>query len=473
MSAPASISAGSSPLGRDFGRFWVAQGASSVGAQISELAVPMLAVLVLHASAGEAGLLGAARWLPFLLLALPLGVLVDRSRRRRILITSDLARAAVTVVVVGLAFAGALTLPVLVALVGVLGAFTVAFEVAYQSFLPTVAGREQLERANGRLQATVAATEIGGPGLAGLLIQGLSATWALAAHAVTYVVSAAALLRIRTPEASPTPSGRSAMAELREGLAFVRRDGYLVALLGFSAIYNLFAQWIMVLFTLHAVRELGLQAGHLGLVFGLGAIGAVIGAAAAPTSVRRFGAGPVLVACAAAECVALAALPFLPAEWSAPGLVAALVTVFAVNGAGTSLSSVVAVTLRQLRTPDHLLGRVNATMRWISYGVVAIGAAAGGLVGEAVGTRWAMAIGCAGVLLTVIWVLASPLRRIRDPRSLTREERSSPDGAAADGDAAPREQDEDDREHDGRDALSAAREPLEQADHREHGRDDR
>lgn len=176
----------------------------------------------------------------------------------------------------------------------------------------------------------------------------------------------------------------------------------------------------MVLFTLHAVRDLSLEAGHLGLAFGLGAVGAVVGAAVAPASVKHFGAGPVLVACAAAECMALAALPLLPSEWSAPALVAALVAVFAVNGAGTSLSSVVAVTLRQLRTPDHLLGRVNATMRWISYGVVAIGAAAGGLVGEAVGTRWGMAIGCAGVLLTAIWVSASPLRRIRDPRSLAR-----------------------------------------------------
>nr|BFF16414.1 hypothetical protein GCM10025699_77170 [Microbacterium flavescens] len=142
----------------------------------------------------------------------------------------------------------------------------------------------------------------------------------------------------------------------------------------------------MVLFTVHAVRELGLTAGHLGLVFSLGAVGAVLGAAAAPTSVRRFGAGPVLVACAAAECVALAALPFVEASWTAPVVIAVLVVVFAINGAGTSLSSVVALTLRQLRTPDRLLGRVNATMRWLSYGVIAIGAAVGGVVGEALGT---------------------------------------------------------------------------------------
>jgi MFS family permease len=402
----------------DFGRFWVAQGASSIGGQISEFTVPLLAVFVLHASAGDVGLLGVARWVPFLLLALPLGVLVDRVRRRPLLVTADVSRAVLTLVVVALAFSGALTLPVFILLVGLLGAFTVVFDVGYQSFLPTVAGRDHLEQANGRLQATASAAEIGGPGLAGLLIQILSAPWALLVHAVTYVISAVALIGIRTPEDQPESSGKSLRADLRDGLRFVRRDPYLVSLVGFAGIYNLFAQWIMVLFTVHAVRELGLTAGHLGLVFSLGAIGAVVGAAAAPASVRRFGAGPVMIACATAECVALAALPFVEASWTVPVVVTVLVAVFTINGAGTSLSSVVALTLRQLRTPDHLLGRVNATMRWLSYGVIALGAAAGGIVGEAVGTRTGIAIGCVGTLLTVAWVTASPLRRVGDPRLL-------------------------------------------------------
>lgn len=418
MKRPAPISHAPERIGPDFAKFWVAQAASSIGGQISELAVPLLAVLVLHASAGEVGLLGAARWVPFLLLALPLGVLVDRRRRRPLLVTSDIARATLTIVVVALAFSGLLTLPTLVVLVGALGAFTVLFEVSYQSFLPSVAGREHLERANGRLQATASAAEIGGPGLAGLLIQALSAPWALLTHAATYVVSAVALLGISTPERHPVPTGRSALRDLADGLRFVQRDRYLVSLVGFAGIYNLFAQWVMVLFTVHAVRELDLTAGQLGLVFSLGAIGAVLGAAAAPVSVRRLGAGFVMVGCAAAECLALAALPVVDASWTAPVVVTVLVVVFAINGAGTSLSSVVALTLRQLRTPDDLLGRVNATMRWLSYGVIAIGAAVGGIVGESVGTRTGIALGCAGTLLTVVWVAASPLRKVGDPRLL-------------------------------------------------------
>lgn len=405
-------------LGADFRRLWFAQGASSVGAQVGDLALPLLAVVTLGAGAGEVGMLGAAKWIPFLLLALPLGVLVDRSRRRRILVVADLVRALLMLLIVGLAVTDLLALPALVGIVLVLGAFTVAFDVSYHSYLPAVAGRAQLERANGRLQATAATAQIGGPGLAGLLVQSLTAAWALLAPAATYLLSAIALTRIAARERRPVPSGRGALAELRDGLRFVREDPVLVALVGFAAVYNLFAQGITVLFTVHAVRELGLGAGQLGLIFGLGAVGAVAGAAWAPAAVRRFGVGPVLIACAAGESVALAVLPLVPASWSPAVLVAVLASVFAVNGAGTSLSSVVAVTLRQLRTPDDMLGRVNATMRWVSYGVVAIGAGLGGWLGELVGTRAAMAIGCGGVMLTVVWVVLSPLRSIRDPREL-------------------------------------------------------
>lgn len=418
MNRSSAISRSRGKLGPDFTRLWVAMGASAVGGQVSELAVPLLAVLVLHASTAEVGLLGVARWLPFLLLALPLGVLVDRCRRRPVMVVADLVRAALTVVVVALSFSGHLTLWGLVTLVALLGACTVAFEVSYQSFLPSVVGRRHLETANARLQATASAAEIGGPGLGGLLIQALSAPWALLVHAVTYLVSAAALLGTATAEHRPTPSGRSGAADLVEGLRFVRRDPWLVSLVGFAGIYNLFAQWIMVLFTVRAVRELGLTAAHLGVALSLGAVGAVLGAAGAPAAVRRFGAGPVLVACAGVECVALAALPVLDASWPVPVMVVVLVGVFAVNGAGTSLSSVVALTLRQLRTPDHVLGRVNATMRWVSYGVVAVGAGVGGIVGEALGTRVGLTLGCVGSLLTVVWVVASPLRRVGDPRLL-------------------------------------------------------
>lgn len=412
MKSDSAVKSPSRPLGRDFRWFWTAQGASSIGGQVSELAVPLLAVVTLHASAAQVGLLAVARWVPFLLLALPLGVLADRCRRRPVLVAADLARAAVTLLVVVLAVHGSLTLPVFFVLVAVLGSFTVAFDVGYQSFLPTVVSRDGLERANGRLQATASAAQVGGPGLGGLLVQALSAPWAMLAHALTYLVSAAALLRVRATEHPPAPTGRSAVRDLVDGLAFVRRDRYLVSLAGFAGIYNLFAQWVMVLLTVHAVRDLSLTAGQLGLALSLGATGAVLGAALAPACLRLLGVGRLMIACAGLECLALCALPLLDARWSTWAVVGALVGIFAVNGAGTSMSSVVALTLRQLRTPDHLLGRVNATMRWLSYGAVAVGAGLGGVVGESTGTRTGIALGAAGTLLTLVWVVASPLRTV-------------------------------------------------------------
>jgi MFS family permease len=405
-------------LGRDFSRFWTAQATSAFGAQIGDLALPLLAVLTLGASAGEVGLLAVLRWLPFLLLALPLGVLVDRRRRRPLLVGADVARAILTGVIVVLAVCGVLNLGLLGVVVFSVGIFTVLFEVSYQSYLPAVVGRPGLERANGRLQATASAAQVGGPGLAGLLVQALGGPWAVLAHALTYGASALALIGIRTREEAPTPTGRRFWRDLVDGLNVVRADPILVSLAGFSGIYNLFAQWIMVLFTVHAVRDLGLDAGGVGLVLSLGAVGAVLGALAAARAVRRWGAGVVLVACAVAECLALAVLPIL--EPTAPQLVimSALVAAFAVNGAGTALSSVVALTIRQLRTPDRVLGRVNATLRWLTYGTVAVGAGLGGLAGELWGTRFGIAIGCSGLLLVVLWVARSPLRSVRDPQSL-------------------------------------------------------
>lgn len=409
----------------DFSRLWLAQGAGVAAQQIAELALPLLAVLVLHASALELGLLGVARWLPFLLLALPLGVLVDRHRRRPMIVASDWGRAALTVAIIVAALGGILTMPTLLLLAAGIGCLTVLFEVSYQSMVPSVVPPSGLAAANSRLAATAAAVQVGGPGLGGLLVQLVSAPLALLVTAGGYVVSALAVGGIRSPEAPPAQRGRF-VEELRAGLSFVRRDKYLVANLGFSALYNPFIQWVMVLFLLHAVRELGLDAAQVGLILAIGATGALAGSVLAGPVVRRFGAGPPMLWTAAAECIVLLLLPLADASWGAPLLVVVLGLVFAVGDAGATLSSVVLMTVRQLRTPDHLLGRVNASMRWVSYGTIAFGAAAGGLVGELLGTRIGLLIGVLLTFSALIWVAFSPLPRIGDPAELAIAERREP-----------------------------------------------
>ena len=408
---------------RDFGWLWGSQTASVVGEQVSEIAVPLLAVLVLHASAGELGLLGVARWVPFLLLALPLGVLVDRRRRRPLIMTADWSRAALTLAIVAAAAVGVLSLPLLAALVLLIGCFTVLFEVSYQSAVPSIVPVSGLARANARLQASSAAAQIGGPGLGGLLVQVLTAPFAMLAHGALYIVSALAIGRIRSPEVITPREGTSFVAELRAGLRFVFRDRYLVANLGFSALYNPAEQWVIVLFTLHAVRVLGLSPAEIGLVFSLGAVGALVGAVLAGVTVRRFGAGGPVMWCAAIECAALFGIPLVDPSWGRVAVIVSLGSIIAVNGACTALSSVILVTVRQLRTPDRMLGRVNASMRWLTYGTVALGAAAGGIVGDLVGTRLGMLFGACFGLATVVWVALSPLPHIGDPAELAIAER--------------------------------------------------
>ncbi|MEJ3404614.1 MFS transporter [Rathayibacter sp. YIM 133350] len=408
---------------RDFGWLWASQAASVVGEQISEVAIPLLAVLLLHASAGELGVLGVARWLPFLILALPLGVLVDRHRRRPLIVTADASRAVLTFALVAAAVLGVLSLPLLGLLVLLLGCFTVLFEVSYQSAVPSIVPLDALARANSRLQATAAAGQVGGPGLGGLLVQLLTAPYAVLAHGVAYVASAISIGRIRGAEPRPAHDGAGFLADLRAGLRHVFRDRYLVANLGFSALYNPIEQWIMVLFTLYAVQTLKLSPAEIGLVISIGALGALGAALLAGPAVKRFGAGLPIMWCAAIECGILLAIPLVDVSWGHGLVILALGAVFAINGAGTALSSVILVTIRQLRTPDELLGRVNASMRWLTYGTIALGAAGGGVAGELLGTRAGLALGAALGLLTVAWVAFSPLPRIGDPSELAVESR--------------------------------------------------
>ena len=398
---------------RDFRLFWAAQGASVTGDQIREFAVPLIAITALQASATQLGVLGAAQWLPFLVFALPFGVIIDRRRRRRMLLLSEAGRGAITAVLAVIALVGALQFPVLLVAAILLGTLTVVYEVGYQSAMPALVPRQHLGLANSRIQATAAAGEIGGPGVGGVLIHLLGIPATLWANAAAHVLSAAALMAIRTPETHPVLDGdRNFVRELRDGARHVVRDRYLLANVGFSALYNPFAQWVTILLTLYAVRGLRLDAAQVGIIFSAGAAGALVGAAAADRVSRSSHVGAALVACAAVECAALLFVPAVDPVWSRTAAIVTLAGLMAINGAGTALSSVLLITVRHLRTPDAMLGRVNATMRTVTYGTIPLGALAGGLMGDWVGARMGLLIGAVLCLGTVVWVALSPLRSI-------------------------------------------------------------
>jgi MFS family permease len=391
-------------LGRGFGRIWFATGATAIGAQVAQLAVPLLAVVSLHASSGQVGLLGAAQWLPFLLIALPVGVLVDRRRRRPLLIAAEWIRVIGTTTTILLGVAGVLTLPALLLLAVVVGCGAVVFEVAYQSFLPSVVPRERLDAANSRLQATEATALVAGPGVGGLLVQLVGALATLAITAVGSLMSAVSLSRI--PESfTPAAHRRNPIArDLLEGMRFLRHDRVLAGLLGFSAISNPFAQWITLLFLVDGVRRLHLTTGQVGLVLAIGAVGTLLGAATAPAVARRLGVLRTIVVTAAVDPLVLFVLPAAVPGWGVSALITALGAAFAVNGYAVGLDTVLVTTVRQTRTPDDLRGRVNATTRMVSYGTITLGAAVGGLTGQLFGVRLALLIGCLGALTTVAWV---------------------------------------------------------------------
>ncbi|MDF2492366.1 MAG: transporter [Microbacterium sp.] len=351
---------------RGFRLFWGAIGASSGGDQLREFTLPLLAITVLHASSFELGMVAAAQWVPFLVLALPFGVLIDRHRRRRMLVLSDAGRALTMTLLVAAVLIGFVSVPFLVVLAIALGVFAVVFEVGYQSVIPALVPRRALEGSNARVQATVAAAEVGGPGVGGVIVQAFGMPAALLASTLGYASSGLAVSLIRADEPVPPRENRNFVAELRDGARHVLQDPYLRANVGFSAIYNPFAQWVMLLLTVHAVRELGLDALQLGLVFTVGAVGALVGAAATSRLTARLTIGQVLMLCVTVECLVLLVLPLASASWHPATVVAFLGAALAVNGAGTAVSNVVLITIRQLRTPDRLLGRVNATMRTVT-----------------------------------------------------------------------------------------------------------
>ncbi|MFI5529994.1 MFS transporter [Kitasatospora sp. NPDC051853] len=387
-----------------------AAAAGRLGTSVGALALPLVAVLALDASPGQVGLLAAAGTLAFVLIGLPVGAWVDRLRRRPVMIAADLVRAALLGSVPAAWALHVLTLPQLYLVALLTGAATVFFDVAAQSHLPDLVGRDRIGAATTRLATLDAVAQIGGRSAGGFLVALLSAPLAVLLDAVSHLVSAVCLLRIRRPEPSATGAARGRLgAEVREGLGFVLGHPSLRAIALSGACGNLSVQLCQTLLPVLFVRDLGLSGGAIGLFFALGGVGALLGSLSARPLARRIGAGRTL--CAAGLAVApFSALVALadrgPGLWLAGG--GWLVTTFKVG-----VDNVIKVSHRQAVTPERLRGRMNATMRLVLTGALATGAALAGLLGELLSTRAALSVGAAGLALAWVPVWLSPLRRLR------------------------------------------------------------
>ncbi|MFN8538869.1 MAG: MFS transporter [Thermomicrobiales bacterium] len=408
------MSTQSAPLRKnaDFIRLWIGQTVSLFGSQITTLALPLLAALTIGATPGQLGLLVAAGSLPDLLVSLVAGVWVDRLRRRPLLIAADLGRAALLLAIPLAAFAGVLHFWLLVAVAFGHGLLTTLFGIAYLSYVPALVPRGQLVEANGRLQVSSSVADVAGPGVAGTLVQAISAPVAILLDAGSYLISGMLLWRIRAAETPPAEARAGIWREIGAGLRLVGQTPLLRALAGTTSTFNFFDSFLSAVYVLYLTRALALGPAAVGAVFAIGGIGGLLGAAIAGPLARRAGVGRTL-----AGTIALAGAGELAIGLAdGPPLVALAIVALAeatVQGSAT-IFGVTGVSLRQATTPAHLLGRMNASMRAFRTGLVPIGALLGGAVATRYGLRAAVLIAGVGTLFAVLWVLLSPVRGMRE-----------------------------------------------------------
>jgi MFS family permease len=393
----------------DFRRLWAAETVSVFGSQVTVLALPLTAALLLAATPVQMGLLAAAETLPFLLIGLPAGAWVDRWRRQPVMVLADLGRALVLATIPAAWLAGWLRMELLYAVGFLAGLLTVFFDVAYQAYLPALVARAELVEGNSKLELSRSAAQLVGPGLAGGLVQVAGGPLAILIDAVSFALSALCLRGIRRREPPPAPAGqRHLAAEIGEGLRLVLGTPVLRGIAGCTATWNCFGNVAFAVLILFATRELGLEPGLVGVLFGLGGGGALLGALAAERLARRIGTGPTIIAGQVVAAIVWQVVPLAGILPVTPLLL--LGTALAIGGVGGTVYNIAQVSLRQAITPDQLQGRMNATMRFIVWGTLPLGALLGGVLGEWLGLRPALAIGAAGSLLAFVWLWGSPLR---------------------------------------------------------------
>jgi MFS family permease len=400
----------------DFLKLWSAETVSQFGTQVSNLAIPLAAILVLDATAFEVAALGVVVFLPFILFTLPAGVWVDRLRRRPILIAGDLGRAALLGSIPIAYAADVLTLGQLYVVGFLVGVCTVFFDVAYQSYLPSLVDRDRIIEGNSKLEISRSAAQVAGPGLSGALVQIFTAPYAVLVDAISFLGSALFLFRIRKLEERPvveTVDGRkpSIWTELKEGLRFVLGNPNLRAQAGCTATSNFFSQIAFSILLVFAVRELGLSAGVIGLIFSIGSIGALAAAVTATRISERFGIGPTSIVVMALFGPTILLVALAP---TGNGAIPVLVVAQVVFSFCVVVYNIVQVSYRQAICPPRLQGRMNSVMRFIVWGTIPIGGLIGGVLASTVGLRQTIAVGAIGGGLAFLWLVFSPQRRLHD-----------------------------------------------------------
>ncbi|GAA2174212.1 MFS transporter [Agrococcus versicolor] len=395
-----------------FALLWAGEGTSQLGAQLAGLAMPIVAVTMLQATDAEMGYLNAAQTAAFLVVGLPAGAWLDRMRKRHVMIAADLVRALAVAVVPLLAVLGRLELWHLVVVGAIVGVATVFFDVGYQSFVPVLVADEHVGDANGVLEATAQTMRLGGPALAGVLLSFLAAPLVLLANVAGFLVSVVALSGIRDGEVvRPRSERRHLLVEIGEGLRFVAANDLLRRIVATVALSNLGSTIVFTLLPIAILRILGIDPAVYGIILSIGAVGGLAGSMLAMRIARWIGEGPAIVWSTVVFVLAGVLLPL--AVLVPDAAVVLLIVGEAIFGFTVLVFNIVQVTARQRLCPKPLLGRMNASIRTVVWGVMPIGALAAGGLGTAIGTVPAMWVGVAIGALAIPPFLLSPLRTMR------------------------------------------------------------
>jgi MFS family permease len=411
----------------DYLKLWTAATVSQMGSQVSLIAIPFIAAVVLGAAPFQVALLGTFEMLPFIFFALPAGAWLDRVRRRPVLIAGDLGRAAALATIPAAYALGVLTIWQLYAVGFTTGFLTVLFDVADQSYLPALLDPEDLVEGNAKLQFSASASQILGPGFGGALIGVVAAPFAVLVDAASFVASGGLISLIRGHEPKPerkldAEGNRTSLrADIAEGLRYVAGNRYLRMIAGSTGTSNLGTSVAFSIFPIFVYVELKLSPALVGATLSLGGLGVLVGAMLAAPLARRFGVGPVIVGSMLLTGPAALMIVFLPTYDLAAGAI--LVASNFLMGFTAVVYNVNQVSFRQAITPLEIQGRMNATMRFIVWGTMPLGSVLGGTLASFLPLRTTVLIGALIATSAFLWVLLSPVRSLREIPTTAREAR--------------------------------------------------
>ncbi|MFG2599115.1 MFS transporter [Streptomyces sp. NPDC048462] len=397
---------------RDFRLLWTGETTNRVGINITAVGMPLLASVTLDANAFSMGLLAAAPWLPWLLIGLPAGAWVDRTRRRPVMQICNLVPLVLLATVPAAHWLGVLTMTQLLLVALVNGFAAVFFGISYKVYVPTVVGPEDLQEANARLQGSESVAQVAGLGGGGLLAQAFGAASGLLVNSVTFLVCTLCLSGIRSEEPVPKkPAERPALLpDIREGLRFAFKDPYLRVLTLYGAATNLLLTGQAAIMPLFVLRDLGMPQGATGWLLASGSIGGILGAACAKHLTARFGSARGLLVATVLSAPFALLVPLTETGWRLSALVAGS----AVLSLGVVLANVIQGAFRQRYCPPQLLGRVSASISFANFGAIPVGSLTGGALGTVLGLRPTLWVLTAGLALTPLFLLIGPLRGRRD-----------------------------------------------------------